>query len=1108
MKRMLFNATHQEELRVAIVDGQKLIDLDIETAGREQRKGNIYKGVITRIEPGLEACFVSYGEERHGFLPFKEVARSYFKEGVDVRSARIQDALVEGQELIIQVEKEERGNKGAALTTFISLAGRYLVLMPNNPRGGGVSRRVEGEDRQELREAMDQLDIPQGMSIIARTAGIGRSVEELQWDLNYLMQLWTAIDGAARDNAAPILIYLESSLVIRAIRDYFSPDIGEILIDTDEIHEQAAAFMSVVMPDNLHRVKMYRDDIPLFSRFQIEHQIETAYSRTVQLPSGGAVVIDHTEALVAIDVNSARSTRGADIEETALRTNQEAADEVARQLRLRDLGGLIVIDFIDMEDSKNQRAVEQRLRDALHLDRARVQMGKISRFGLMELSRQRLRPALNEGSHITCPRCTGTGVIRDAESSALHVLRLLQEEAMKEGTAALHAQVPVDVATFLLNEKRADITKIESRLNIALILIPNKNLETPHHIIERLRHDDPRLDELRSSYELVQQPEQQDSLVPHRSHEIKPRPEALVKSTTPAQPAPMSKPAAAAAASAAASDNKPSLLKRLLNWLSGAPAEPVAETTKTESSKSSSGRRQGRPGQSNGGRGQGGRGRRQSNRPEAAQEEKASTESTGGNTRGRRRSASAGNESALETAQSSSANATPATADEGSSNSRNPRNRRGRGRQRREEGSAENVELNKDVNSTEAQPEQAAAAVAGVAAAVAATKQEAQNRAEQLAETDSADTSDNSDAETDENSENGALDPERKRRRRRSRRGRRNTDANAVAENEETNEEGNTNAYVAHETPSFNPAALDAQEQAAAQTAAAEPEQPKAAVEAPAAQEATPVAVEVAQEAPAATEAAQQAEEVATTQAAAVETAPAQEEVAAPAVQAEAAPEAPAAEETVAPVQAEAAAEPAKAEVVETQAEAVETAAAPAEAQPAAEAPAVEAAPVETAAVETAAAQEEAAPAAEVASEAPVAEEAVAPAQAEAAAEPAKAEAVEAQAEAVETVATPAEVQPAAEAPAVEAAPVETAAVETRVETQAAAAQAPATEQAQKPAAPLEAVLNAAGIELVETARSATQDDYQPAPVRLGRPRKQRAAETENSEPLQQVETQ
>ncbi|MAK56176.1 MAG: ribonuclease E/G, partial [Pusillimonas sp.] len=539
MKRMLFNATHQEELRVAIVDGQKLIDLDIETAGREQRKGNIYKGVITRIEPGLEACFVSYGEERHGFLPFKEIARGFFKDGVDVRSARIQDAVYEGQELIVQVEKEERGNKGAALTTFVSLAGRYLVLMPNNPRGGGVSRRVEGEERQELREAMDQLNVPQGMSIIARTAGIGRSVEELQWDLSYLLQLWTAIDTAAKDNAAPILIYLESSLVIRAIRDYFSPEIGEILIDTEEIAEQATAFMSVVMPDNVQRVKVYKDDIPLFSRFQIEHQIETAYARTVQLPSGGAVVIDHTEALVAVDVNSARSTRGADIEETAMRTNLEAADEVARQLRLRDLGGLIVIDFIDMEDNKNQRLVEQRLRDALHFDRARVQMGKISRFGLTELSRQRLRPALNEGSHITCPRCNGTGVIRDAESSALHVLRLLQEEAMKENTAALHAQVPVDVATFLLNEKRADITKIESRLKVNLVLIPNKNLETPHHHIERLRHDDPRLDNAVTSFQLVEAPETDISYPGSKESESKPRQEAIVKSITHAQPAPV-----------------------------------------------------------------------------------------------------------------------------------------------------------------------------------------------------------------------------------------------------------------------------------------------------------------------------------------------------------------------------------------------------------------------------------------------------------------------------------------------------------------------------------------------------------------------------------------
>ncbi|AWB33799.1 Rne/Rng family ribonuclease [Orrella marina] len=596
MKRMLFNATHQEELRVAIVDGQKLIDLDIETAGREQRKGNIYKGVITRIEPGLEACFVNYGEERHGFLPFKEVARSYFKEGIDVRSARIQDALKEGQELIVQVEKEERGNKGAALTTFVSLAGRYLVLMPNNPRGGGVSRRVEGEDRQELREAMDQLDIPQGMSIIARTAGIGRSVEELQWDLSYLMQLWHAIDGAAKSNPAPILIYLESSLVIRAIRDYFSPDIGEILIDTDDIADQASAFMSVVMPDNVHRVKRYQDDVPLFSRFQIEHQIETAYSRHVNLPSGGSIVVDHTEALVAIDVNSARSTRGADIEETALRTNLEAAEEAARQLRLRDLGGLIVIDFIDMEDSKNQRAVEQKLREALHVDRARVQMGKISRFGLMELSRQRLRPALSEGSHITCPRCNGTGVIRDAESSALHVLRLLQEEAMKENTAAIHAQVPVEVATFLLNEKRSDITKIEARLKVNLMLIPNKHLETPHHIIERLKHDDQRLEDLKSSFDLIQAPPTDTGWAPKES-DTRIKPEALVKAITPSQPAPQSSTAKTSGASqtrqaqpkAETTEDAirlPGLLSRFMAWLTGASTATTTEETPTAKSES------------------------------------------------------------------------------------------------------------------------------------------------------------------------------------------------------------------------------------------------------------------------------------------------------------------------------------------------------------------------------------------------------------------------------------------------------------------------------------------------------------------------------------------
>jgi len=419
MKRMLINATQPEERRLAIVDGQKLMDFETEIEGREQRKGNIYKAVVTRVEPSLEACFVDYGEDRHGFLPFKEIAKTYFREGVSVRDAKIQDCISNGQELLVQVEKEERGNKGAALTTFVSLAGRYLVLMPNNPRGGGVSRRIEGEDREELKENLDQLEYPKGMSLIARTAGIGRTAPELQWDLNYMLKLWDAIDGASKAGKGAFLIYQESSLVIRAIRDYFTADIGEILIDTDDIYDQAQQFMTHVMPETASKVKRYRDDAPLFSRFQIEHQIETAFSRTVNLPSGGAIVIDHTEALVSVDVNSARSTRGSDIEETATRTNLEAADEIARQMRLRDLGGLIVVDFIDMEESKNRREVEGRLRDALRQDRARVQFSTISKFGLLEMSRQRLRPALSEGSHITCPRCNGTGHIRDTESSAL-----------------------------------------------------------------------------------------------------------------------------------------------------------------------------------------------------------------------------------------------------------------------------------------------------------------------------------------------------------------------------------------------------------------------------------------------------------------------------------------------------------------------------------------------------------------------------------------------------------------------------------------------------------------------------------------------------------------
>ena len=599
MKRMLFNATQAEELRVAIVDGQKLIDLDIESAAKEQRKSNIYKAVITRIEPSLEAAFVDYGAERHGFLPFKEVSRSFFQPDVEPGRARIQEALKVGQELIVQVEKDERGNKGAALTTYISLAGRYLVLMPNNPRGGGVSRRIEGEERQELREVMDQLDTPAGMSLIARTAGIGRSAEELQWDLNYLLQLWGAIDGAAKSQSGAFLIYQESSLVIRAIRDYFQPEIGEILIDTDDIFEQAQQFMSHVMPGNVARVKRYRDDVPLFSRFQIEHQIESAYSRQVNLPSGGAVVIDHTEALVAIDVNSGRATKGADIEDTAFRTNCEAADEIARQLRLRDLGGLIVIDFIDMESAKNQREVENRLRDALHFDRARVQTSKISRFGLLELSRQRLRPALAEASYITCPRCTGTGHIRSTESAALHILRILEEEAMKENTGALHVQVPVDVGTFLLNEKRIDIARVESRHRVNLLIIPNRHLETPQHEIVRLRHDQLNQEGTAlASYEMAIKPAEDESAPTATAEHTAPRAKAAVKGIIPDQPAPI------VPEKTAEPEAAPGFFARIMSWLTGSgkkeplreekPAKKSERNTRRERSQNERGDREGR----------------------------------------------------------------------------------------------------------------------------------------------------------------------------------------------------------------------------------------------------------------------------------------------------------------------------------------------------------------------------------------------------------------------------------------------------------------------------------------------------------------------------------
>ena len=580
MKRMLFNARQAEELRVAIVDGQTLIDLDIETLGKEQRKGNIYTGTITRIEPSLEACFVDYGMDRHGFLPFKEVSRAYFQD-YEGGKVRIQDVLKEGMQVIVQVEKDERGNKGAALTTYISLAGRYLVLMPNNPRGGGVSRRIEGEDRAELKEAMAQLDVPHGMSLIARTAGIGRTSEELAWDFNYLLQLWRAIEEAAAAHPEPYLLFMESSLVIRAIRDYFRPDIGEILVDNPEVYEQVSEFMSYVMPNNLGRLKLYDDHIPLFSRLQIEQQIETVFSREVTLPSGGAIVIDHTEALVSVDVNSARSTRGADIEETAFRTNMEAAEEVARQMRLRDLGGLVVIDFIDMEDAKHQREVENTLKDALKRDRARVQMGKLSKFGLLELSRQRLQPALAESSHIACPRCAGTGVIRSIESTALHVLRLIQDAAMKENTGEVHAQVPVDVATFLLNEKRAELFGMEERLDVSVFLIPNPHLENPHYEISRIRVDD--LDDNAApSYKRVTQPENSETVpFANKKGEKATRPEPAVKGVHHASPPPV-----VASSSQSWWESFKGWLKKLFG---GGASEPAAPAKKSSSRNERSG---------------------------------------------------------------------------------------------------------------------------------------------------------------------------------------------------------------------------------------------------------------------------------------------------------------------------------------------------------------------------------------------------------------------------------------------------------------------------------------------------------------------------------------
>ena len=530
MKRMLFNATHPEELRVAIVDGQKLLDLDIESAIRAQRKGNIYKAVVTRVEPSLEAAFVDYGAERQGFLPLKEISRSHFKNyspATPMAQVKIQDVLSVGQEFLIQVEKDERGTKGAALTTFISLAGRYLVLMPNNPKGGGISRQIEGDERSDLREAMAQLTVPTAHSLIARTVGIGKSVEELQWDLDFLLQLWTAVELAVADKSAPFLVYQESNLIVRAIRDYLRSDIQEIVIDQQEVFDRASRFMQQVMPHNIVRLKHYQDTVPLFSRFQIEHQIESAYSRKVTLTSGGSLVIDHTEALVSIDVNSARATKGSDIEETALQTNLEAVDELARQLRIRDLGGLIVIDLIDMSSSHNKKMVEARLHEAVRNDRARIQLGHISRFGLLEMSRQRLRSSISESNYESCVLCKGTGQIRNVTSSALSLLRILEEEALKENTEAIVAELPLDTATFLLNEKRHEVSHIENRLGTRIVILPSANLQGPQLNIRRLRSDD--IDEMgyQASHELKSELPSNDSLEQYPLE--KAPPEAAVK---------------------------------------------------------------------------------------------------------------------------------------------------------------------------------------------------------------------------------------------------------------------------------------------------------------------------------------------------------------------------------------------------------------------------------------------------------------------------------------------------------------------------------------------------------------------------------------------------
>ena len=591
MKRMLVNATQREELRVAMVDGQKLYDLDIEIPSREQRKSNIYKGRITRIEPSLEAAFIDYGVQRHGFLPLKEVSSEYFVRQPEAGDrVQIKDVLKEGQEIVVQVDKEERGTKGAALTTYISLAGRFLVLMPNNPGAGGVSRRIQGEDRDVVRQSLEELAPPEGMGCIVRTAGVGRSTEELRWDLDYLLRVWEAIKQVVVTRPAPFLIYQEGNAIVRALRDYFSNDIGEILIDSQPVYQEAYEFMERVLPHNLRKLKYYDDQtVPLFTRYQIESQIESAFNHKVSLPSGGSIVIDHTEALTAIDINSARSTKGEDIEDTAFNTNLEAAEEIGRQLRIRDLGGLVVVDFIDMGPQRNQREVENKLRDAVRHDRARIQIGRISRFGLLELSRQRLRPSLEEATHGNCPRCNGTGNVRSVESLALAILRLVGEEARKERTAKVIAQLPLDVANYVLNEKRDWVQSVQDANGVSVILIGNPDLETPNYSLRRVRDDEATFPEnAATSYKLLDPKPDPSAAYEEVRRPVKTE-EAAVSTVLPATPAPTppSEPAPAPRP-APPKPQGPTLWQRLFGWLSAPAAEaeaPAREPRRTEADR-------------------------------------------------------------------------------------------------------------------------------------------------------------------------------------------------------------------------------------------------------------------------------------------------------------------------------------------------------------------------------------------------------------------------------------------------------------------------------------------------------------------------------------------